>query len=58
MHFLRILVDSEPRSNVLDGIDSIIAFKPAKDRGSNFLKLEADEDLTTFRLISSLLQFC
>ena len=41
MHFLRILVGSGSRSHVLDGIDSIIAFKPAKDSGSNFLNLEA-----------------
>ena len=40
MHFLRILVVSGSRSHVLDGIDSIIAFKPAKDSGSNFLNLE------------------
>ena len=46
MHFLRILVGSESRSHVLDGIDSIIAFKPAKDNDSSFLNLEAHEDLT------------
>ena len=58
MHVLRILVGSEPKSHVLDGIDSIIAFKPAKDSGSNFLNLEAHEDLSSFTSTSRVLQFC
>ena len=53
MHFLRILVGNGSRSHVLDGIDSTIAFKPARDSGSNFLNLEAHEDLTTFISTSS-----
>ena len=57
MRFLRILVGSGSRSHVLHGIDSIIAFKPAKDRGSNFLNLKAHEDLTTFISTPSILQF-
>ena len=56
MHFLRILVGSGSRSHVLRGIDSIIAFKPAKDSGSNFLNLEAHQGLTTFISTSSVLQ--
>ena len=52
MHVLRILVGSGSRSHVLH-VDSIITFKPAKDSGSNFLNLEANEDLTTFTSTSS-----
>ena len=36
--------------------DSVITFKPAKDSGSNFLNLEAHEDLATFISTSSVLQ--
>ena len=56
MHFLRILIGSGSKSHVLDGIDSVIAYKPAKDSGSNSLNLEAHEDLTTFISTSSVLK--
>ena len=35
--------------------DAAIAFKPAKDSGSNFLNLEGHENLTTFISTSSVL---
>ena len=60
MHFFRILVDSGSRlrwHRLLDGIDSIKAFKPAKDSGSNFQNFRPHEDLTTFIIISSAQQF-